>query len=75
MADSLPKAGGIIATHGTWSLDLHGAWVGCPHTCMTYSHVASANIGADGDVTPSFDCPNCDYDELIILTGWDPDPQ
>ncbi len=68
----IAKAGGIIATHGTWSRDASGAWVGCPHTCMTYSHIDDANIAADGDVTPSFDCPNCDYDELITLTDWEP---
>ena len=70
MADSIPKAGGIIATHGTWSQDAAGAWIGCPHTCMLYTHVELANIAANGDVTPSFDCPHCDYDELITLDGW-----
>lgn len=71
MAD-LPKAGGLIATYGTWSMDLAGAWVGCPHTCRTYSHIDNANIAANGDVTPEFDCPNCDFNEPITLVDWEP---
>ncbi len=76
MAIAIPKAGGIIATHGTWSKDKNGAWLGCPKPnaddgCQTYSHIESASIAANGDVTPSWACPNCDYDQLITLTDWE----
>lgn len=53
-------------------MDLAGAWVGCPHTCRTYSHIDNANIAANGDVTPEFDCPNCDFNEPITLVDWEP---
>lgn len=71
MATSILKADLIVATHGTWSRDATGAWLGCPHTCLMYTHIEAGAIAANGDVTPSFDCPNCDYDELITLTDWE----
>lgn len=61
---------------GTWRPITIGAatsaFFRCPK-CPTYgSFFGTHEIAADGTVTPSVACPNCDFHDSLFLEGWTP---
>jgi len=77
MATAVPKSVLIAPTKNTWAEFGGGkVFLGCPKAdgdgCYETHPLDSGTytIAANGDVTPAFDCPDCDYDELITLTDW-----
>ena len=72
----IPKdhSAGPFPAPGTWRLgssDGHRtAFFRCPK-CRAYGALAGTHeVAADGKVTPSMVCPNCDFHEWITLDAW-----
>jgi len=76
MATAVPKSLNLAPIANTWAEFGGGkVFLGCPKLddgCRETQPLDSGTytIAANGDVTPAFDCPDCDFDELITLTDW-----
>lgn len=60
----------ISIPSSSWRTWRHLVYVTCPG-CGIEGRL-DHDVAADGKVTPSLDCPSCDFHDMARLEGWTP---
>ena len=55
---------------GTWIKKRSGDILFCCPGCGLVASLSDHKIDENGRVTPSVDCPDCEFHEFIKLKGW-----